>query len=61
MSATVTIDHTEHTYGCQWLPRSFREGGDKYIAECSCGWHGTPVAPGAEIVQWNQHVGTGER
>lgn len=57
MNATVTIDRNVHTYTCTWMPRSFREGGDRYLATCSCGWRGTPVAGvGEDTAQWNAHV-----
>jgi hypothetical protein len=62
VSATVTIDQTEHTYQCTWTPRSFREGGDQYTPGCSCGWRGTAVhGIGNDVGQWNAHVGVGER
>lgn len=63
MSATVIIDQTEHTLTVHTIFGSFREGGTRYVAECSCGqWRGTPVAGlGNETAQWNAHVRTGER
>lgn len=60
MSATVVIDQTVHTFSCQWIPRSFREGGDLVCAGCSCGWRGTPGSVGSDVCQWNQHVGVGK-
>lgn len=64
MSLTVTIDQTEHTFSCLTFPGEFDHGHvgpGRYLALCSCGWRGTPVAGlGNDIAQWNHHVRTGE-
>jgi hypothetical protein len=64
VSATVTIDQTEHTYSSVSVPGEFDHGHvgpGRAFARCSCGWRGEPVAAGAEVGQWNAHVGVGER
>jgi hypothetical protein len=64
VSATVTIDRTDHTYSSVSVPGEYdcgHVGPQRAVARCSCGWCGTPVADGCDVAQWNQHVGVRER